>query len=187
MNRNSQFLTRRSLTIALCLLFLARVASAQTVVRSFDGDKGPGLATCETGVSHCGLAEMDVATNGKQVVQVTWQNVRVYNKKGRLLQSTPMTTFIRNAGLNPVSGGKRNPGSSVDPGPIEPHIVYNEFINRWIVTVTGQNDSLMVSESPDPKGKWSGIYPSCLQGGPCLNLDAAVHLGYDKNGVYLCA
>ena len=187
MNRNSQFLTRRGLPIALSLLFLAGTASAQTVVRSFDGDKGPGLATCETGVTHCGQAEMDVATNGKQVVQVTWQNVRVYNKKGRLLQSTSMTSFIRSAGLNPVSGSKRAPDASVDPGPIEPHIVYDEFINRWMVTVTGQNEILMVSESPDPKGKWSGIYPSCLQGGPCLNVDAAAHLGYDKNGVYVCA
>jgi hypothetical protein len=187
MIHNNQFLIRRSLPIAFSLFFIAGAAPAQSVVRSFDGDKGPGLATCETGVSHCGQAEMDVATNGKQVVQITWQNVSVYNKKGRLLQSTPTTAFIRNAGLNPVSGSKRAPGASVDPGPIEPHIVYDEFINRWLVSITGQNESLIVSESPDPKGKWSGIYPSCLQGGPCLNIDAAAHLGYDKNGVYLCA
>ena len=187
MNPNRQFLGPRGFSIALSLLLLAGTAPAQTVVRSFDGDKGPGLATCQTGVSHCGLAEMDVATSGKQVVQVTWQNVRVYNKKGRLLQSTPMTEFIRSAGLNPVSSSKRAPDASVDPGPIEPHIVFDEFIHRWIVTVTGQNESLMVSASPDPSGKWSGIYPSCLQGGPCLNIDAAAHLGYDKNGVYLCA
>jgi len=125
---------------------------------------------------------MDVATNGKQVVQVTWQNIRVYNKKGRMLQSIPMTAFIRNAGLNPVSGSKRAPDASVDPGPIEPHIVYDEFIHRWIVTITAQNESLMVSASPDPAGKWNGVYPSCLQGGPCLNIDAAAHLGYDKMG-----
>ena len=45
---------------------------------------------------------MDVAANGKQVVQVTWQNVRIYDYNGRLLHSTPMATLIRNAGLNPV-------------------------------------------------------------------------------------
>ena len=186
MRRNSKYPTRRLLPIALSLLFLAGTAPAQTVVHSFDGDKGPGLATCQTGVSHCGQAEMDVATNGKQVVQITWQNVRVYNKKGRLLQSTPMTAFIRNAGLDPVIMGKRSPDASVDPGPIEPHIVYDEFIQRWIITITAHSESMMVSASPDPTGKWSGIYPSCLQGGPCLNMDPAMHLGYDKNGVYSC-
>jgi hypothetical protein len=183
----SQLLTQQGLVIALCPLFLAGLAFAQTVVRSFNGDSGPGLATCQSGATHCDRPEMDVAANSKQVVQVTWQNVRVYNKTGRLLQSTPMTAFIRNAGLNPVSGSKRAPNSSVDPGPIEPHIVYDEFIKRWIITITAQNDSLMVSASPDPRGKWSGVYPSCLQGGPCLNIDAAIHLGYDKNGIYFCA
>ena len=28
---------------------------------------------------------------------------------------------------------------------------------------------------------------SCQQGGPCLNFDPAVHIGYDKNGMYECA
>jgi hypothetical protein len=163
MNCNSQFLTLRGLPIALCLLFLAAVASAQTVVRSFDGDKGPGLATCESGVTHCDRPEMDVATNGKLVVQVTWQNVRVYKTNGRLLRSIPMTTFIRNAGLNPVSFIPHMQNSTTPPGPYEPHIVYDEFINRWIITVTGQNDSLLVSASPDPMGSWGGVYPSCRE------------------------
>lgn len=149
----------------MSLLLLAGTAPSQTVVHSFDGDKGPGLATCETGITHCGLAEMDVATNGKQVVQITWQNISVYSKKGRLLQAIPTTTFIRNAGLNPISGSKRAPGATVDPGPIEPHIVYDEFIKRWMVSITGENESLIVSESPDPKGKWSGIYPSYCKAG----------------------
>ena len=116
MRRNSKYPAPRVLPIALSLLFLAGTAPAQTVVHSFDGDKGPGLATCQTGVSHCGQAEMDVATNGKQVVQITWQNMRVYNKKGRLLQSTPMTAFIRNAGLDPVIMGKRSPDAPSTQG-----------------------------------------------------------------------
>src|SRR5580692_1168804 len=76
--------------------------AAPPVVLSFDGDKGPGLAVCETGVTHCGLPEMSVAANGKVVVEVTWQNVRVYDYDGKLLKSTPMMTFIRDAGLNPI-------------------------------------------------------------------------------------
>src|ERR1035441_2745975 len=137
MNRKVQSLTLRLLSLVPCLLFLAGVASAQTIVRSFDGDSGPGLAVCESGVTHCDRPEMDMATNGKQVVQVTWQNVRIYNTSGRLLRSTPMTAFIRKAGLNPVSANTRIPNSPATSGPYEPHIVYNEFINRWIVTVTG--------------------------------------------------
>ena len=48
------------------------VASAQTLVRSFDGDKGMDLAACKPETMFCGRQpEMDVAVNGKQVVQVT--------------------------------------------------------------------------------------------------------------------
>jgi hypothetical protein len=66
-----------SLVIPVCLGFSDATATAQPIVRSFEGDRGPGLAVCQTGVSHCGFPDMDAAVNGKQVVQVTWQNVRV--------------------------------------------------------------------------------------------------------------
>src|ERR1035437_10264066 len=108
MNRKVQSLTLRLLSLVPCLLFPAGVATAQTIVRSFDGDSGPGLAVCESGVTHCGLPEMAVAANGKQVVQVTWQNVRVYDYSGHLLASTPMPAFIRKAGLDPTPP-HRNP------------------------------------------------------------------------------
>ena len=98
MERKRRILTGRTLLYAVCLPLLARSATAQTIVRSFDGDSGPGLAVCESGITHCDRPEMDVAVNGKQVVQVTWQNVRVYDYSGRLLQSTPMPAFVRNAG-----------------------------------------------------------------------------------------
>jgi hypothetical protein len=185
MNRQIQFLTQRGLAAALCLLFSAMAAPAQSILHSFDGDRGPGLATCESGVTHCDIPEMNVGASGKQVVQVTWQNVRIYNKDGRLLQSTPTATFIRKAGLNPVPN-QRNPNPAITPGPYEPTIAYDEFINRWIMTVTGQNDSLLVSATSDAMGSWGGVYPSCLDGGPCLTYDPAIHLGYDRNGVYLC-
>jgi hypothetical protein len=178
---------RQGLPLMLCLLSLAGVATGQTIVHSFDGDSGPGLAACESGVTHCDRPEMDMGTNGKQVVQVTWQNIRIYDNTGHLLQSMPMSTFVRKAGLNPVSSNPRVPNPPIAPGPYEPHIVYNEFIDRWIVTVTGQSDSLLVSATSDVTGSWGGVYPSCLQGGPCLSYDPAIHLGYDKNGVYVCA
>lgn len=179
MSRKSQALTERALLTAWCLLLPVGVATAQTIVRSFDGDSGPGLAACQAGVTHCDRPEMDVAANGKQIVQVTWQNVRIYDYSGHLLQSMPMSTLIRNAGLNPIPPEAQ--------GPYEPHVVYNEFINRWIITVTGLNDCLLVSASSDAADSWGGVYLSCLQGGPCLSFDAAIHIGYDKNGVYACA
>src|SRR5947209_7067143 len=179
MSRKKRILTRRALLVGVCLVSTAGLAIAQPDVRSFDGDKGPGLAACESIATHCDRAEMDVAVNGRQVVQVTWQNVRVYDPDGHLLHSTPMATLIRDAGLNPIPPKQK--------GPYEPHIVYDEFINRWIITVTALNDSFLASASSDATGSWGGVHLSCLQGGPCLEFDSSSHLGYDKNGVYVCA
>src|SRR5262249_1869637 len=107
--------------IGLCLLFPAAAATAQTIVQSFDGDKGPGLAACESGITHCDRPEMNIGVNGKQVVQVTWQNVRIYDYQGHLLESTPMSTFIRKAGLDPTPPerpGQANPNPANTPGPL---------------------------------------------------------------------
>ena len=175
MIRNSEIVARL-LLVAWWLMFTA-AAPAQTIVRSFDGDSGPGLAACQL-FNHCDRPEMDVGVNGKQVVQVTWQYVRVYDYSGHLLKSTPMSTFISDAGLNPIPPKTQ--------GPYEPHVTYNEFIGRWIVTVTGLNDCLLVSASSDFMGSWGGVYLSCLEGGPCLTYDPAIHIGFDKNGVYQC-
>ena len=167
------------LLIVVLMLCVHATAGAQTVT-SFEGDRGPGSAVCKAngGPIHCDRAEMDVAANGKQVVQVTWQNVNVYDAAGKLLKSTPLSTLIREAELDPdpAKGG----------GPFEPHIVYNEFIERWIITVTCSNDCTLVSASSDATGAWGGTYLSCLQGGPCLDRNPGVKLGYDKNGVYIC-
>jgi hypothetical protein len=163
------------------LLALISGAAMAQVITSFDGDRGPGEAVCKSRNPpiHCDRAEMDVAASGKQVVQVTWQNVNVYDTTGKLLKSTPLHALIRNAGLDP-DPPKAN-------GPFEPHIVYNEFIERWIITVTCANDCTLVSASPDATGEWGGRYLSCEQGGPCLDRNAALKLGYDKNGMYMCA
>ncbi len=184
MNRSSRIPTGAA---ALALCVSAAGLRAQTVVESFEGDRGPGLAVCQTGVMHCGLAEMDAAANGKQVVQVTWQNVRVYNYHGKLLHSTAMTDLVRKAGLDPVPPpAPRPPAAPVVRGPIEPHVAFDEFIGRWIITITGISDTLVVSASADATGAWGGVNLACLNGGPCLNFDPALHLGYDRNGVYYC-
>ena len=172
--------------IVLFTLLAAGVAAAQTIVHSFDGDSGPGLAACQSGSGHCDRPEMDVAANGKQVVQVTWQNVRIYDYNGRLLKSTPMPDFIRSAGLDPTPRPRPNQNPPPHMSPYEPHVVYDEFLGRWIVSVTCLNDCVLVSASSDAGGSWGGVYLSCLQGGPCLDFDVASHVGYDKNGVYDC-
>ncbi len=177
---------RRLFVTSAWLLFAAGTAGSQTIAHSFDGDKGPGLEVCRTGVTHCGFPDMDAAVNGRQVVQVTWQNVRVYDYRGSLLRSTPMAAFLRSAGLNPIPLQRRKPAGPSAPGPFEPHVVYDEFIGRWILTITAFSDSLLVSASSDALGSWGGVNPGCLQGGPCLDFNPAVRLGYDRNGVYLC-
>src|SRR5690349_23336381 len=112
-------------------------ANAQTVVRSFDGDTGVELSACDETKSHCKrYPEADVAVNGKYVVQVTRQNVLVYDYSGKLLRSTPLAEFIKNTGVEP------HPKS-----PVQPHIVFNEFIDRWMFSASCKNDCLLVSES----------------------------------------
>ena len=145
-------------------------ALAQTVT-SFDGDHGPGREVCRSATPpiHCDRAEMDVATNGKQVVQVTWQNVNVYDTAGKLLKSTPLAALIGTTGLDP--------DAKKDAGPFEPHIVYNEFIERWIITVTCRNDCTLVSAGADATGEWGGTYLSCLHGGQCPRLPHQRGLG----------
>jgi hypothetical protein len=144
---------------------------AVTVTIQFDGDVGPGLAGCTGTDAQCRqIPEANVAANGTQVAQVTWRNVNVYDYGGHLSQSTPLATVITNAGLNPASSLGF---------PYEPHIVFDEFIGRWIITASCLYDCLLVSASSDATGSWQGIYVS-NQGN-----DPGMHLGYDKNGVYI--
>jgi hypothetical protein len=88
---------------------LSGPATAQTVVRSFDGDKGMDLATCNRDVVRCTRQpEPNVAADGSRVVQVTVNNVNVYDYGGKLLRSTPFRQFIRDAGLDPNPAGNRD-------------------------------------------------------------------------------
>lgn len=161
------------------LLLLLSSASAQKVIKSFDGDKGVEFANCHPETTRCGRQpEMAVAVNGKRVVQITWQNVLVFDYDGKLLRSTPASEFIKAANLDPEPPEGK--------GPYEAHVVFDEFIGRWIITMTCRSDCFLVSATSDPMGAWGGVYVSCLQGGPCLNRDPSLHIGYDKNGVYYC-
>jgi hypothetical protein len=167
-----------ALLAAFCVL-VPVYGTGQTIVHSFDGDKGVEFSECQPATTRCGRQpESNVAADGHVVVQVTWQNLRVYDYNGKLLRSTPFSEFVKNAGLNPEPPKGK--------GPFEPHVVYDEFLRRWIVTVTCANDCLLVSATSDPMAAWGGVYLSCSQGGPCLNFDPAIHIGYDRNGLYYC-
>lgn len=183
MKSKIMFFAGVALTAVISLLWPA-TSGAQTIVRSFNGDQGLSREACNPAVDRCGRQpEANVATNGEEVVQITRQTVNVYDYSGKLLRATPLPKFVTAAGLNPMAPARKG-GPSL--GPFEPHVVYDEFIGRWIITVTCSNDCFMVSASSDPTGSWGGIYPTCLQNGPCLNFDPALHIGYDKNGVYYC-
>jgi hypothetical protein len=188
--KENESVSQSTVVFVACFLFLAAIARSQTIVRSFDGDAGPGAEVCDAGRTHCGWADMNVGVNGTQVVQVTWQNIRVYDYTGRLLQSTPMEAFIGDAGLEaiptPRTAAAAAKAPPLKPGPYEPTVAFDEFINRWIVSVTGKSDSLVVSATADALGAWKGVNLSCLRDGPCLNFDPALRLGFDKNGVYYC-
>jgi hypothetical protein len=133
------------------------------MLQAFDGDQG-------TGPTGRGRPEMNVAASGAQVAQITWQNVSVYDYTGHLLVRTPLPSLITAAGLNPIS--------SIGY-PFEPHIVFDEFIQRWIITATCQLDCVLVSDGPDlTTAQWAGFY---LDGN---GNDPAIHIGYDANGVY---
>jgi hypothetical protein len=142
--------------------------SAMTIVHSFDGQIGAGLTACTAMGGHCDRPEMNAAANGSQVVQVSSIGVSVYSYTGTLLATTPLPMFITNAGLQ-----------TTGPKAIEPHVVYDEFIQRWVITVSAAFDGLLVSASSDATGAWAGVY---IDNDPN---DPSIHLGYDINGVYL--
>jgi hypothetical protein len=142
-------------------------AGPLTVTIQFDGNVGPGMAGCPGSPPKCRqIPELNVAANGTQVAQVTWTDLNVYDYSGTLLSTTPLSTFITNAGLSPGF-------------PFEPHILYDEFIGRWLITTTCLYDCFLVSSSSDATGNWQGIYLANNGNDP------GMHLGYDINGAYL--
>jgi hypothetical protein len=141
------------------------------IVRQFDGDSGPDLASCTSLGGHCDRPDGNLAADGTHVVQVTWQHVNVYDYSGQVTSSLTLSQLIANAGLVATTL-QGNP-------PYEAHVVYDEFVGRWIITASCKYDCLLVSATSDPAGAWSGIY--LANNGS----DPSMHLGYDKNGVYI--
>lgn len=165
----------------------SNAADVAKILNSFDGDQGTPLSECHPETMRCRRQpEMDVAVNGKEVVQITRQNVLVFDYSGKRLRSTSTIEFIRRAGLDPMPPAPEHPNPEGGNGPYEPHVIFDEFIGRWIITITCHSDCLLVSASADPLGPWGGVYLSCAQGGPCLNHDPALHVGFDRNGLYYC-
>jgi hypothetical protein len=145
--------------------------SGFSVVRQFDGDTGPGLAACQATGGHCDRPDFNMASDGTHVVQVTWQHVNVYDYSGQLTSSMTLSQLITSVGLVPTTAN--------GAPPYEAHVVFDEHVGRWIITASCRYDCVLVSATSDPAGAWGGIY---------LNnngTDPGIHLGYDKNGVYL--
>ena len=141
------------------------------IVRQFDGDSGPDLATCTSVSGHCDRPDGNMAADGTHVVQVTWQHVNVYDYSGHVTSSLALSQLIANAGLVATTlNGKP---------PYETHVVFDEFAGRWVISASCKYDCLLVSATADPAGAWSGIYVNNNGNDPSM------HLGYDKNGVYI--
>jgi hypothetical protein len=144
--------------------FTADAGTGISVLHSFDGDQGIG----PTGA---GKPMMNVAANGTQVAQVTGHNLNVYDYAGGTISSNTLAAVITSAGLNPIPSGNVRP--------YEPHIVFDEFIDRWIVVASCRYDCVLVSDGSDLSSPhWAGFYLD-NQGN-----DPSIHIAYDKNGVY---
>ncbi len=142
------------------------------MIVQFDGEAGGGIAACPGTPPKCRqIPELNVASNGTQVAQITWSSFNVYDTTGKPLSSTALPAFVTAAGVSPTN--------AASGFPYEPHVLYNELIGRWMVTTTCKYDCFLVSATSDATGAWQGIY--LAQNGN----DPGIHLGYDKNGVYL--
>ena len=143
-------------------------ASVFGVTRSFDGDRGDAGAGCggSPGCQYKDHPDMGIDANGTQVVEVTGQNVMVFDYSGAVLAKTSLAAFITNAGL--TAGTLNDPRVSFDP-----------FISRWIVVCSCSADYLMVSATSDATGSWKGVALGVNSG------DLTMYPGWDKNGVYV--
>ena len=143
----------------------ASAGGGLTVLHAFDGESG-------TVAAYRGKPEMNVAANGSQVAQITNPSLDVYDYSGTMLKTTSLATLVTAAGLNPTT----SPGGKP---PYEPHILYDPFIQRWIISVSCSLDCVLVSSGSDAvTSSWQGFYLDSY------GMDPGVHLGYDKYGVY---
>jgi hypothetical protein len=143
---------------ALVILLLASCCSAQTVLLSFDGDTGAGT------FNH---PNDSMAANGTYVAETGQQGLVVDDYTGARQLTIDMTTFITNAGL---TAGKI----------LDPRIIYDTFISRWIIVCSCAADFFMVSSGSNiVTSTWKGVNLSTATG------DLSMRLGFDKNWVYV--
>jgi hypothetical protein len=150
------------------ILALACALQGQTIVRSFDGIVGDGTGT----VTHPNTT-MD--SNGTQVMEINQQTVAYYTTSGTPIGSTvDFLTWLANASPSIVCT-KRT----------EPHVYYDSFIARWIVTYacnlgTDLGTYLFVSSGSDPQAStWKDISTLIPHG------DATPRVGYSANWVVI--
>lgn len=141
------------------LLTLVPSLQAQTVLTQFDGDACTGGSLC-----YRDHPDPSLAANGYQYVEVTGKGVNVYDYSGTLLKSTAMGSFITNAGLR---AGQIH----------DPRVIYDSFINRFIVVCSCMTDMIIVSQSSDGTGVFKGVALTSSIG------DLTMFPGFDINQV----
>jgi hypothetical protein len=141
-------------------------ASSLSVAVSFEGDYGLPGPLCDGGCAYRNHPDMSVAANGVQVVEVTGQNVTVFDYSGSILHQTPFASFMSKMNL---TVGKIN----------DPRLTYDPFISKWIIGCSCSNDYLMVSNTSDATGSWTGYTIGVSAG------DLTMWPGWDANGVYV--
>lgn len=150
--------------IAFVTIFVG-LASGQTILQSFDGETGtvssPGVPTI---LDH---PDMDMASNGYQVVTVDRQAVNVYSTSGNLIKTQTNLGFITAAGL--TAGNSR-----------DPRIVYNRYIDRFIYVCSCDTDHFIVSATSDATGTWKGVNLGASIAG-----DLTMRIGFNRQGVYV--
>jgi hypothetical protein len=158
---------KKSLAFVFGLLLWTWSASAQSVGVQFDGDLGSVNSSGRP--AYRDHPDGTIASSGAQLLQVTGQDVQVYDYTGKLLKSTPTGQFIVQAGLSSPTTVKVS----------DPRAIFDPIIDRFIFVCSCPGDYLIVSASHEATGPWKGVILSGYTG------DLSMRAGYDKNGVYI--
>lgn len=157
---------RNSGKLAVLVYIFCAFSFAQVINHSFDGETGtvssPGTPT---NVDH---PDMSMAASGTQVVTVDRQAFNVFSYTGTLLQTSTMANFITAAGLTSNAGTP------------DPRVVYDSYINRFIVVCSCGTDHFIVSGSSDATGTWKGVDLGASVAG-----DLTMRVGFNSQGVYV--
>ena len=148
---------------------LALAAGEVEVVRTFEGDRGPGFKPA---------ANVMGGVGPNHVVDFTISGFAVHDKAtGAVLRHWTQHEFWKRV----------EPAGTLDPQAEanDPWMVYDSTSGHWIATAAGTHpgDSfLAVSTSSDPTQGWRGAQL------PLPKVDPGLKIGVDKNGLYIsCA